>query len=1025
MKSYKFYNNLFGWVAFAIAAVTYLLTMEPTASFWDCGEFISTAKNLVVGHPPGAPFFMLLGNFFGLFSFGNVQSFALMINAMSALASAATILFLFWSITHLARKIMIDENNNEEWRTWAVLASGMIGALSYTFSDTFWFSAVEGEVYALSSLFTAAVFWAILKWENEANEPHSNRWLILIAYLMGLSIGVHLLNLLAIPAIVMVYYFKKFEVNKNNTLKAVGVAAVLLLSILYGIIPGSVKLAGYFELFFVNGLGMPFNTGAFVYLLLLVGGLIYGIWWSYNNKKVILNTALLGITVILIGYSSYAVIVIRSSAQPTMDQNSPEDVFALISYLNREQYGDRPLFTGPYYSSPITETATGEAGGGDPIYIKKGARYEVADYKSEYKYDPATTTFFPRMYSRSENHIQEYKRWANITGRKVDSKDENGEPTKITIPTFGENLVFFWNYQINFMYFRYFMWNFAGRQNDIASTGEIHKGNWQTGITPLDNMLLGDQSKLPDIYKNNRANNKYYLLPLILGILGMVFQFGAGRDGKRGFWIVMLLFFLTGLAIVLYLNQTPLQPRERDYAYAGSFYAFAIWIGLGVLAVVDLIQKFLKGNTAVAAAFGATLLLVPGIMAAENWDDHDRSNRLVARDLGVNYLISCDKDAILFTNGDNDTFPLWYAQEVEGIRRDVRVCNLSYLQTDWYIDQMKRMSYQSAALPISLTHDQYVTGTNDVVHLVPRTQNPVNLKDALDFVKSTNPATKSIPSYPGYIPHFPSKSFILPIDSVAVLKEGLVSKSAAKDLRSQMLLQFKKPYLLKNELVILDMLLNNNWNRPIYYAVTVSDENYCGLENSFELEGLAYKVTPVQSARSGLNRERVNTAKMYDNVMNKFLWGGFDNPSVYLDENHLRMAMNLRDKMGTLASALIEEGDKQKALQVLQLVQKKLPGNLVPYNYFSLGLAEGFYKLDQTAEGDKILNTLSDATAQEVVFFTSLPSRMIGSAQNDIDRSMAIYYEIMKVAKKHNRAELLRELEDQYTVFAKNMQFYQ
>lgn len=1025
MKSYKFYNNLFGWVAFAVAAITYLLTLEPTASFWDCGEFISTAKKLVVGHPPGAPLFMIIGNFFGLFSFGNPKNFAVMVNALSAFASAATIMFLFWSITHLAKKMMIaDEETDEPWRTWAVMASGMIGALAFTFSDTFWFSAVEGEVYALSSLFTAVVFWAILKWENVANEQYSNRWLILIAYLMGLSIGVHLLNLLAIPAIVMVYYFKKFEVNRNNTLKALGIGALLLLTILYGIIPGSIKLAGQFELFFVNGLGLPFNTGAFVYLTLLAGALVYGIWYTYNNGKVILNTILLGVTVILIGYSSFAIIVIRSSAQPTMDQNSPDDVFSLIGYLNREQYGDRPLIAGPNYNSPVIKTNEGKDGGGDPVYVQKGGRYEIVDYKVEYEYDPATTTLLPRMHSRDPRHIREYESWANVEGRPVTVEGQDGKNTTIMVPTAWENLKFLWNYQINFMYFRYFMWNFAGRQNDIASSGELHKGNWQTGISFVDSAFLGDQSKLPDVYKNNKANNKYFLLPLLLGVLGMVFQYNSGKEGKRSFWIVAMLFFLTGLAIVMYLNQTPLQPRERDYAYVGSFYAFAIWIGLGVLGVIELIQRFLKGNMAVGVAFGTTLLLVPVVMAAQNWDDHDRSNRYIARDLGVDYLMSCEKDAVLFTNGDNDTFPLWYAQEVEGVRTDVRVCNLSYLQTDWYIDQMKRKAYLSDALPISFTKDQYITGTNDVVWLLDRTQKkPIDLKDALDWVKSTEPETKQIPGYPEKVSHFPSKSFVLPIDSAAVLKSGIVSKEAAKDLRKYILLQFDKQYIMKSELMILDMLINNQWKRPIYYAVTVGDENYCGLQDCFQLEGLAYRVVPVQSRSNEMENGTVNTKIMYDNVMNKFKWGGFDNPKVYLDENHLRMAMNIRSNLGRLASSLIDEGEKDKASKVLALAESKLPSKLVPYNYFSLSLADGFYRIGDTSNGDRILKEFGEGTTQELDYFISQSSRFQKSVQGDTERSMAIFVEILKVAKRHNREVLAKKFESQYGEYAGKMGF--
>ncbi len=579
MRLYTRLNLLLGWLTFFISATVYVMTIEPTASFWDCGEFISTSYKLLVGHPPGAPLFMILGRFFTLFA-PDKGSVAVMINIMSALASAFTILFLFWTITHLAKKIFISEEEPPIWKTMTVMGSGLVGALAYTFSDTFWFSAVEGEVYAMSSLFTAVVFWAILKWENVAGKPYANRWLILIAYLMGLSIGVHLLNLLAIPAIVMVYYFKMYEVNRNNTLKALGISAILLGGILYVIIPGVVKVASWFELMFVNGFGLPFNTGAIFYAILLLVILVAGVWITYKRKMAILNTLILGVTVIIIGYSSFAMIVIRSFANPPMDQNSPEDVFSLMSYLNREQYGDRPLFFGQNYNSPLDrEAMQGEEG--KPVYIKKNGKYEIVDHRPEYLFNDKTTTLFPRMYSREAHHIEQYKYWTNLKGKTVTIEDERGMPKQLKVPTLWENVKFFMNYQVNYMYFRYFMWNFSGRQNDMQGNGEVHKGNWITGIKFLDKMRLGDDSLLPDMYTKNKAKNKYYMLPLLLGLAGLFFQFNAGKQGKQGFWVVGLLFFLTGLAIVLYLNQTPYQPRERDYAYAGSFYAFAIWIGLG------------------------------------------------------------------------------------------------------------------------------------------------------------------------------------------------------------------------------------------------------------------------------------------------------------------------------------------------------------------------------------------------------------------------------------------------------------
>ncbi|SMO60146.1 Protein of unknown function [Saccharicrinis carchari] len=1010
MKNHKLLNNLLGWLTFTIAAVTYTMTIEPTASFWDCGEFISTSYKLLVGHPPGAPVFMIIGRFFTLFA-PDTDSVAYMVNLMSGLASAFTILFLFWTITHLGRRFFMNQEN-KTWRSWAVLGAGLVGALAYTFSDTFWFSAVEGEVYAMSSLFTAVVFWAILKWEDVADDKYANRWLILIAYLMGLSIGVHLLNLLAIPAIVMVYYYKKFDVTQKGIASALGISAALLAGILYGIIPYTVKIASWFELLFVNSFGAPFNTGIAIYLILLVSALVFGIWYTHKHQKIILNTLLLGSTVILIGYSSFAMIVIRSYANPTMDQNSPEDVFSMMGYLNREQYGDRPLFTGQYYNSPIDRKKSSSKKGA-PIRIKKDGEYKTVDYKPHYVFDSNTTTIFPRMYSREGRHISQYKYWGGgePKGRRVQIEDqETGEMRTITLPSFGQNLSFFFNYQIKHMYFRYFMWNFAGRQNDMQGNGEIHKGNWLSGISFLDNMRLGDQSKLPDLYNENRAHNKYYLLPLLLGLAGLLFQYQQGKRGKQGFWIVMLLFLLTGLAIVLYLNQTPLQPRERDYAYAGSFYAFAIWIGLGVLAVAEGLRKIMPAKAAAIGATAITLVLVPGIMLSENWDDHNRSHRFVARDLAFNYLDTCDENAIIFTNGDNDTFPLWYAQEVEGYRTDVRVCNLSYLQTDWYIDQMGRKAYESDPLPFSLTHDQYVTGTRDVVHLLPRIQGRVDLKEAIRFVASNNPKTKEIPGYPGRIDHMPSRSFSIPVDSLKAVQTGVVSEDAAHLIVPQVNIDFNKEYILKNELMILDMLSNNDWNRPIYFAVTVGQDNYANLEDYFQLEGFAYKVVPIKTNSADGQFGRVASDKMYDKFKNTFRWGGFDDPRVYLDENHQRMAMNIRNNMSRLANTLLDEGKKDKAIEILDMALTKMPVEKVPHNYFSIFLAEGYYKADEHEKGDDILRLFGHQSYQEINFFSSLPTSKQNNVGDDFQRSLAIYTEIANMTVRYNRHKLREDL---------------
>ena len=1021
MKQYKLINNVMGWVAFLISAVTYILTTEASASFWDCGEFISTADKLLVGHPPGAPFFMIVARFFAILA-PDVTLVAKAVNIMSALASAFTILFLFWSITHLARKMMIDgtelqaNGEPETWRTWAVMGAGMVGALAYTFSDTFWFSAVEGEVYGMSSLFTAAVFWCILKWENVADEPHSNRWLVLIAYLMGLSIGVHLLNLLCIPAMGLVYYFRKYDATPKGVIIALGVSCVTLAVILWGIIPGLVRIAGPFDRFFVNTLGLPLNSGAIFWMLLLIAGLIFGMVYTLRHNHAIANTIVTCVSVIILGYMSFAMVVIRSAADPTMDQNSPDNVFALIDYLNREQYGDCPLLHGQTFASPLAESEQGAA-----VYVIKNGRYEVAEHKTKYNYQATVT--FPRMYSSQAPHVEQYKAWSGFNGSNGRSVmvTKDGERQTIQIPTMWQNLRYFFSYQINFMYIRYFMWNFVGRQNDIQGHGELTHGNWITGIPVIDNSLYGDQELLPDSLKQNKGHNVYFMLPLLLGLAGLFYQ--AGKN-KKDFWVVMLLFFMTGLAIVLYLNQTPLQPRERDYAYAGSFYAFAIWIGLGVLQVIDWLTS-LKCPRLVAtiAASVISLICVPGIMAEQNWDDHDRSGCTIARDVAYNYLNSCDENAVIFTNGDNDTFPLWYAQEVEGCRTDVRVCNLSYLQTEWYCDQMKRKAYESEPCPISFTHDQY-THDRDVVYFAESSKwkNGVNLYDALNFVRSDNPQTKHIGASSDRICFVPARKFFLPVDSSAV-PEGAIAPVNADKIVKQINLNPGGSYMLKNQLMVYDMLATSNWKRPLYYAVTVGRENYFGLDCYFQLEGLAQRVVPVygKTDRNGVSGT-VNTDKMYDNVMNKFRWGSFNQPGLYLDENKSRMGSNMRMHLTRLATALIDEAKTSpdstekldKAIKVLDKIQEELPSWAIPHNFLSIKMAEDYIEAGEREKGEAIIGEYAKDNWQELNYYLSLKPELIVTCYTSIQRCVAIYYEILRVCDRNGCTTLASELDSEY-----------
>ncbi len=993
IRKFKIVNRITGWLIFVIASATYLLTIEPTASFWDCGEFITSSYKLEVGHPPGAPFFNLIARFFTFFA-ADVKHVAIMVNSMSALASGFTILFLFWSITHIARNLIGSKESLENGNLIAIMASGIVGALAYTFSDTFWFSAVEGEVYAMSSLFTALVFWAILKWENVADDKYANRWLILIAYLMGVSIGVHLLNLLVIPAIVFVYYFKKYEPSKKGILLAALAAIVILGSVMYVIIPQAVNLAAKFELLFVNGFGLPYNSGTFFYLVLLFGLLAYGIYYSIIKSKVLMNTVLTMVTVILIGYSSFALIIIRSSANPPMNQNQPDNVFSLLSYLNRDQYGSRPLVYGQYFNAPITEYTQEES-----IYLPEKGRYELVDHKMDYEFDSKYKTIFPRMYSNSTspNHPQGYMEW---TGIKDDKK----------IPSFGQNLEFFFKYQVNFMYMRYFMWNFVGRQNDIQGDGNIIDGNWISGIPIIDNWRLGPQAKLPSELKNNKGRNKYYFLPLLLGLLGIFYMYNKGRNGKQSFWVVMLFFIFTGLAIVVYLNQPPYQPRERDYAYAGSFYAFSIWIGFGVLLIYDFLKKYITPIGGATFAGVLSIFAVPVIMANENWDDHDRSNRYTVIDFASNYLNSCKPNAILFTNGDNDTFPLWYAQEVEGIRTDVRVINLSYLSTYWYVDEHKRQAYNAAPTPFSLTYDQYKPGKRDFLFVQERTKDAAELKEVIDFVGSDDKRAK-IQTQDGEFENFiPVTKLYLNVDSASMVTKGIVEPKDAHLIVPKLEWSISGSYIYKNQLMVLDLLATNKWERPIYFAVTVGGEGYYNLQDYFQLEGLAYRLVPIQSKTQPYELGHINTDILYDNMMNKFKWGGINNPKVYLDENNLRMLSNVKNNFTRLAMQLLDEGKKDSAIAVLDRCTLMMPEKQIPYNYFNIFMAEAYYKAGETKKANTMLRTLANKTLEQLEYFITLPTEFASKVGDERDHNLAVAQEIMKALEANKQDALLNEL---------------
>lgn len=1032
MKDFRLINNITGWAIFLIAAATYLLTMESTASLWDCGEFIAAAYKLEIGHPPGAPVFMLLGRFFTLFAGGDTSKVALMANALSALASAFTILFLFWSVTHLARRIFLKDGNEYAVADIiAVMAAGATGALAYTFSDTFWFSAVEGEVYATSSLFTAVVFWAILRWEESFGERHADRWLILIAYLMGLSLGVHLLNLLVIPAIVFVYYFRTSSFSWKGFALSVGISLALLVLIMYGLIPGVLTVASKFELMMVNGLGLPFHSGLLLYTALLGAAIIMGVKWSMRSgsgragltlisaaaialaglwllsgslalnllilalmgylvwlaaarSRRVLNTALTSLMVILIGYSSFALILIRSSANPPMDENNPEHIFSLMYYLNREQYGQRPLMHGHYYNAPVIEYRET----GKPTWNRSGDRYVVTNRSVDRIYDERFNTIFPRMWSDQQDHIDKYIEWGRVKGRPVQVTDPStGERKTERRPTFAENLRFMMSYQVGFMYMRYFMWNFSGRQNDIQNYGGYINGNWITGIRFIDRYITGDAEAMPEEMKNDPSRNGYLLLPLLLGLAGLVFQ--LNRD-IRNWWIVMLLFVLTGLAIVIYLNQYPNQPRERDYAYAGSFYAFAIWIGIGVLWIYELFSRLVNRSVAAISAALVCMLAVPAVMASENWHDHDRSGRYLTTDVASNYLNSCAPGAILFTNGDNDTFPLWYAQEVEGIRTDVRVCNLMLLNTDWYIDQMKRRAYESDPLPLSLPVEKYYDGVNNQIAVVDRVKEPVDIGLVMDFVRSDNSETKVRISPTEEIDYIPARTLRIPVDREKVIASGVVSRENADQIVPYIDITLKGNSILKSQLMVLDILANNRWERPVYF-VTGYHSDAMGLEEFFQLEGIAYRLVPVRSHnRSWLDYGRVEVPVLYENLMNRFKWRGVNDEDVYLDYYHRRTitVIRARQSYARLAEALVAGGEKERAIEVLEKCISELPFSSVPHDLFTPDIVEGFFSAGAAERGVEIAGEATAFFFSRVEYYLSQKPHIALSAEYEIQTSL-------------------------------------
>ena len=1023
-RTFKWLNRAVATVVFAVSACVYLLTIEPTASFWDCGEFIASSYKLEVGHPPGNPVFQLFARFFTMFT--GPEKAAVAVNAMNALLSALTIFLLYLTIVFFAKRLIKpgSADGYSVGKAVAIFGSGAVGALAYTFSDTFWFSAVEGEVYAMSSLFTALVFWAMTKWYEQAHKPYANRWIVLISFLMGLSIGVHLLNLLAIPALVFMFYFRRPE-SKNYTFKKYVmiflISVVILGVILFGIIPYLPKIAAYFDLFFVNTLKLPFNSGAVFFMTALLGACFWGLFRTLKQEKVFLNTALLCFTMIVVGFSVFSIVIIRSAAKTPTNEYQPDNPFTLVRYLGREQYGSNPLVYGQYfgadfdveattYWAPMVET---DSKG------RKVAKYIEAAGPGDVIYESSGKMIFPRMWSSDDRHIKFYQSYMEAAGRKgVDRK-----------PTFAENLSFFFDYQMNWMYWRYFMWNFAGRQNDIhaSSPGELFAGNWESGIKPLDVLRLGDQSDAPDYLKNNKGKNHYYMLPLLLGLIGLFFQFA--RD-KRGNWLTFLMFFMTGIAIVIYLNQPPFQVRERDYAYAGSFYFFSVWIGLAVAAVYTWLRESVcagsvnvkagevesasvkagrsRCDVAISAAVTVLFLGVPVLMASENWDDHDRSNRYTAVEMAKNYLNSVGKNGILVTHGDNDTFPLWYAQEVENVRPDVRIANTSLLGTDWHIDQMKWAVNESAPLDLQVGPRQYLYGTNEYVYIIDDREVPTHIADVMRIFR--HPDAKVPLSSGRKVDYIMSRQLIVPVNKENVIKYGILDKKYEDMIPEQIVLTIPKgkDYLTKPELFMLDLLSNYQWDRPINLLSMGGDINI-GIKDYLMYEGFSYKFVPIKNKTKSTDIGFADPEDLYYKMKNVFSWDALKRDDYYVDYQNFYTfcgVLSQRSIFVNVAKEMLKIGDRERAVEMLDMCQECVPEYNFPLDITYLGFSNEYMVLD-------LIETYYMAGADEKAF--ELSQRFV----EEIFKSLEFFLLNYDVAKRefeacYNAISYISELSDHY-----------
>lgn len=998
-----------GWVIFAIATTVYFLTVEPTTSWWDCGEFIGTAYKLQVTHPPGAPLFQMLGRVFTLFAFGDTSRVALMVNLMSALSSSFTILFLFWSITMLAEKLIKATGELTDAKVYIIIGAGIVGSLAYTFTDSFWFSAVEGEVYAMSSFFTALVFWAILRWERVADQPRHLRWMVFIAYLIGLSIGVHLLNLLAIPAIAFIYYFKRYQVTPKGFIVTGIISVAILYFIMNLLIPGIVQLEAKAELLFVNTFGLPFNSGTIVFFTLVAALVILGLIYTHEKGKVLLNTAILALMFILIGYSSFFMIVIRANANPPQNMNNPSDAMALLSYLGREQYGSWPLLYGPYYNAPLDLEEPYLDG--TPVYRKdtKSGRYVIVDDRKGTipNYDSRFETIFPRMWSNQRSaHIDAYKTWGKVKGVPIQVTKHDGSREIIYKPTFIENLRFFFSYQVSHMYFRYFMWNFVGRQNDVEGHGSLQDGNWISGISAIDNWRLGSQQNLPPSMQNP-AHNKFYFLPLLLGIIGLLYHW---KRNYKDTIVVALLFVMTGLAIIVYLNQTPFQPRERDYSYAASFYAFSIWIGIGVIALWEFLSKKLDAKLSAILVTAVSLVLVPGIMASEGWDDHDRSNKFIARDFAYNYLVACDPEAVLITYGDNDTFPLWYIQDVEDVRTDVRVANHMLASGDWYVHQLARKVNDSPPMRFTITNEQYGRGANDVVYYWDRGRpGHYELSEVISFIASEAEHTK-VTLGGRRINYFPTRKFKVTVDREAVIANGIVPSHMADRIEPELRWEINQNALYRNDLMVLDFFATNNFTRPLYFTSPSGILNALNLDQYIHLEGFVYKLMPVKAEHYIRGLGGVNVEATYDALMNKAKWGNINDPRVTVDRESMRNSMFPRQNFMRLAQALLDLNRVDSAVAVADRFVEIFPNEKFPYDRFTTPFTEVYYEAGMFEKANAMVKIIAANYMADIAYYDEQRPVVAAYYAEDRDLAMLILQRLAMSARVYGQQEIADEI---------------